>query len=290
MEGGPPAALHRFQPSESQAAIQAFPIDADAEPTLHPFLILLAVITGLVAGSFVNVVAHRIPLGRSVVHPASACPRCGSSISARDNIPVFGWLVLRGRCRACREPISVRYPVVEAAAGLLFLVTVEVVGLRWVLPAYLWFGGVTMALVLTDLDHKRLPNRIVYPGVVVGAALLGAGSVADMSWLSFGRALGGGAVYFGGLYLLALIARGGFGMGDVKMAALLGLFTAYVSWRVLAAAVFLAFGIGGAVAIGLMVLRKRNRKDEIPFGPSMIFASWIAVAYGETLVAWWLRR
>lgn len=257
---------------------------------MHPLLILLTLLIGLVVGSFVNVVAYRVPLGRSVVRPPSACPRCGSPISARDNVPVLGWLLLGGRCRQCRAKISVRYPLVEAGTSLLFLATVEVVGVRWLLPAYLWFGGVTMALVLTDLDHKRLPNRIVYPGVAVGAVLLGAGSVADANWPSFLRALGGGVVYFVGLYLLALVARGGFGMGDVKMAALLGMFTAYVSWRVLAAAVFLAFGIGGAVAIGLMVLRKRNRKDEIPFGPSMIVASWIAISYGETLVSWWLRR
>lgn len=250
---------------------------------------ILAGLLGLVFGSFLNVVAYRVPLGRSVVQPPSACPSCGTAIRPRDNIPVVSWLVLRGRCRDCSAPISSRYAIVEAATGILFAFTTLLVGLRWVLPAYLWFVAVALVLVLTDLDHKRIPNRILYPGSVVGLVLLASGSIADGDVGDLGRAILGGVFYFVGLFLLALIARGGFGFGDVKLAFLLGLFTAYRSWGALVVGVFLAFLIGGVVSIGLLVTKRRTRKDAIPFGPSLIVGAWIAIAYGAEIADWYLE-
>lgn len=243
---------------------------------------------GLAFGSFLNVVAYRVPLGLSVVRPPSACPTCNAPVRPRDNIPVISWFLLRGKCRDCDSPISFRYPVVEALTGALFAATVLVVGLVWTLPAYLWFGAVTTALILTDLDHKRIPNRILYPGTLVGTILLAVGSSIDVRFGDFGRAVVGGLIYFSGLFLLALIARGGFGFGDVKLAFLLGLFTTFRGWEHLIVGVFLAFFIGGLVAILLLITRRKGRKDAVPFGPSLVVGGWIGIAFGLEIANWYL--
>lgn len=251
-------------------------------------LAAVAGVFGLVFGSFINVLAYRVPIGRSVVHPPSACPNCGSPVQPRDNIPVISWFVLRGRCRSCASPFSFRYPAVEALTGLLFASTVLVVGLVWALPAYLWFLGVTMTLILTDFDHKRIPNRILYPGTIVGTIMLFLGSLLDGNLSAFWRGGLGGICYFAGLFLLAVIARGGFGFGDVKLSFMLGLFAAYHGWKHFGVAVFMAFFIGGFVSIALLVSRRRGRKDSIPFGPSLAAGSWIGIAFGASIADWYL--
>ena len=254
----------------------------------HMIEIFVAGFVGLLIGSFVNVVAYRIPQGISVITPASACPSCGHEIRSRDNLPVIGWLMLRGRCRDCDAPISIRYPMVEAATAGTFAAAAGLLGPVWVLPAYLWFGGVTIALVLTDLDIKRIPNRILYPGTIVAAILLGGGAALDGDLAQFGRALIGGAGYFSLLLLVALVARGGFGFGDVKLAFLLGMFTAYRAWGSLFVAVLGSFVIGGLLSIGLLAARRVGRKDAIPFGPSMVLGSYVGIAFGESLARWYI--
>jgi len=248
-----------------------------------------AALFGLIAGSFVNVVAHRVPQDRSVVRPGSACPHCDHPIRPRDNIPVVSWVLLRGKCRDCAAPISARYPIVEALTAVLFASVPLSLGLAWVIPAYLWYLGVTMALNLTDLDHKRIPNRILFPGIAVGAVLLGTGALLDGAMGSFGRGVAGAAVYFVVLLVVALVARGGFGFGDVKLAFLLGMFSAYLGWGHLAVAGVGAFLVGGVLALVLLLSGRRGRKDAIPFGPSMILAAWIALWFGDQIVEWWLR-
>ncbi len=243
---------------------------------------------GLLIGSFLNVVAYRVPLGRSVVSPPSACPECHHPIRPRDNIPVLSWLLLRGRCRDCGAGIAVRYPMVEAVTGVLFAGTYLVIGPVWVLPAYLVFVSTTVALVLTDLDHKRIPNRILYPATGAVVVLLVAGAAADGTLSDVPRAGAGGVIYFGILLLIALAARGGFGMGDVKLAFLLGTILAFRSWDTLWSGIFLAFLIGGLVSLLLLITRKKGRKDAIPFGPPLIVGAWIAVVWGQQLVDWYL--
>lgn len=243
---------------------------------------------GLLIGSFLNVVAYRVPLGRSVVSPPSACPVCGNQIRSRDNIPVLSWVLLGGKCRDCGTPIPIRYPIVEAATGVLFAGTYLVVGSNWVLLAYLLFVATTVALILTDLDHKRIPNRILYPATVIAVLLLALGAAADGTLADLPRALAGGAIYFGILLVIALIARGGFGMGDVKLAFLLGTFLAFSSWETLGAGIFLAFLIGGLVSLLLLVTKRKSRKDAIPFGPPLIVGAWVAVVWGRQLVDWYL--
>lgn len=243
---------------------------------------------GLIVGSFLNVVAHRIPTGASVVRPPSACPKCQEPIKPRHNIPVISWFALRGKCASCGEPISARYPIVEATVAFLFAMTPIVIGVSWVLVAYWWFAGISFVLILTDLDHHRIPNRILYPGVVAGAVLLSAGALIDGDLGALGRAYLGAGAYFAFLLAVALIAKGGLGFGDVKLAVLLGMFTAYQSWRELIVAVAAAVFIGGAVAIVLLAARRKGRKDAIAFGPSMVLGSYVALAAGTQIADWYL--
>ncbi|NOY57174.1 MAG: prepilin peptidase [Actinobacteria bacterium] len=246
-------------------------------------------LAGLMVGSFLNVVAYRIPLGLSVVNPPSACPHCGHPIRPWDNIPVLSWLLLGGRCRDCGERISIRYPLVEVFTAGVFGASAWFIGQQWILIPYLWFAAVTIVLALTDLDHHRIPNRILYPGTIVGLLLLAGGAYADHAVENLPRALMGGAIYFVLLFIIALAARGGFGMGDVKLAFFLGLFLAYASWGTLVAGIFLAFSLGGLAAITLLVTRLRGRKDPIAFGPALIAGAWIAIPVGQSLLSWYLR-
>lgn len=251
-------------------------------------LSILGGLLGLLIGSFLNVVAYRIPLDRSIVHPGSACPACGNPVRARDNIPVVSWVLLRGQCRDCGAAISARYPLVEAATAAVFAAVPFIIPDLAAVPAYWWFGAVGITLVLTDLDHKRIPNKILFPGIVGGTVLLAVAAVATGEPGSFLRAIGGGAAYFGFFLALALVARGGFGFGDVKLAFLLGAFMAYQSWGVLAVGVMAAFLLGGVVAIGLLAAGRRSRKDAIPFGPSLIVGAFIAIVWGEQIVDWYV--
>lgn len=255
---------------------------------MTPILVLVAVLLGLAIGSFANVVAYRVPKGRSVVRPASACPHCGEAIAARDNLPIVSWVALRGRCRRCGDSISIRYPVVEALTAGLFVVAVFAIGARWVLPAYWWFIALTVTLTLTDLDHKLIPNRILFPGTIVGTALLLAGSLLDRDLAMFGWGLVGGAAYFVALFLIAIVARGGFGYGDVKLAFVLGLFTGYERPGFVFVAAFLAFLGGGLISILLLAFRIRGRKDAIPFGPYLVLGAYVVLVAGDSILDWYL--
>jgi leader peptidase (prepilin peptidase) / N-methyltransferase len=203
---------------------------------------------------------------------------------------------------ATRTPIrelregSKRVPLVAVATGLLFAATPVVMGVAWVLPAYLWFVTLTVTLTLTDLDDKLIPNRILFPGTAIGLILLYAGMGLDvwfgdatLGWLGVLRPLIGGAVYYGLMLILALVGpAGGMGGGDVKLAFLLGVFTAAVSFGVLVVAVLAAFIGGGLVSIFLIVFRRRGRKDAIPFGPYMIGGAYVALAWGGVIADWYL--
>ena len=244
---------------------------------------------GLSIGSFINVVAYRVPLKRSVLRPRSACPHCSHEIPWSENIPVISWLMLRGTCSECGARFSVRYLVVEVLTGVIFVSTVAVIGIDWVLPAYLWFAGVTITLTLTDLDHKLIPNRILYPGIVVGAVLLISGALMAGDPQGAVRALLGGLVYFGALLVVALVApAGGFGFGDVKLAVLLGMFTGYLGWGRIGVAFFFAFLLGGVLSILLLITGVKGRKDSIPFGPYLVLGAYVAIVAGDQILDWYL--
>jgi leader peptidase (prepilin peptidase)/N-methyltransferase len=260
-------------------------------------LVLAAVgVFGLLIGSFLNVVAYRVPAGLSIVSPPSACPGCGAPIRPRDNVPVFSWLVLRGRCRDCAEPISWRYPLVETATGALFVIVAvrfvpdvmtapdapRLIAAALQLIAFLYLAGVSVALTLIDLDTHKLPNSIVLPGYVVGALLLGAsglfaGDVAALATAGVGMA---------GLFILylviALISPRGMGFGDVKLAGVLGLFLGFLGVGPLLVGAFAAFVLGGLFGVVLMVFGP-GRNRGIAFGPWMLAGAWVGVFFGEAL-------
>jgi leader peptidase (prepilin peptidase)/N-methyltransferase len=175
----------------------------------------------------------------------------------------------------------------QLLTGALFAGTAAVVGTRWVLPAFLWMVAVTVTLTLTDLDRKLIPNRILFPGTAIAAGLLVVGALVDGEAAGLLRALAGGAGYFVFLLVVALAARGGFGMGDVKLSVLLGIFLAYESWAVFVVGVVGAFVLGGAVSLVLLVFRIKGRKDAIPFGPYLVAGTYLALAAGEAIADWY---
>lgn len=266
--------------------------------SIAPFVSVLVGVLGLAIGSFLNVVVYRVPAGMSVVAPASSCPGCGHDIRRRDNVPVISWLILRARCRDCSATISARYPLVEAATGLLFVAVAmfsmlapwsPLAGLdgtrglvrgALLLAAFLYVMAISVSLTLIDLDTHTLPNRIVLPAYIVLPLLLLAASAVSGDWAAALRGLIG-LVVLGFVYLaLALAVPGGMGLGDVKLAGVLGLVLAYLGWGPLAVGSFGAFLLGGTFAIVLLVVRRAGRRSGIPFGPWMLAGAWLGIAVG----------
>lgn len=246
-------------------------------------LVLACGVLGLIIGSFLNVVVWRVPRGESVVSPPSACPSCGHAIRARDNVPVLGWLALRGRCRDCRAPISARYPLVELLTGVLFAVMALRFGADWELPAYLYLAAVGLALALIDLDTKRLPDVLTLPSWGVAAVLLTLASVLGDHPGALLRALIGAAAV-GVFYFVTWFAYpAGMGFGDVKLAPVVGAYLGWVSYGATAVGVFLGFLYGGVVGIGVILLAKGGRKTKIPFGPFMLAGALTGILVGQQI-------
>ncbi len=233
-------------------------------------LVILVGLLGLLIGSFLNVVIWRVPRGESIVSPPSHCPGCDAEIAPRDNIPVISWLLLRGRCRNCGANISARYPGVELLTGVLFAAMAARFGLSWELPAYLYLTAIGVALAFIDLDTKRLPNALTLPSYPVMAALLLLPAVVEPAWPDFLRALLGGVALFVFYLVTALIYPAGMGMGDVKLAGVLGMALGWLGWGVLLVGGFLGFVYGAVVGIGLMIGGRAGRRTAIPFGPFMV--------------------
>lgn len=244
---------------------------------------------GILFGSFANVVIARVPAGQSTVSPASRCPSCGNPLRAIDNVPLLSWVLLRGRCRSCGAPISVQYPLVELAGGVLFAAMAWRFGLTWVLPAYLLFAWTLLVVAVIDARTRKIPNRLTYPLTPALAVLIVAGALLESQPFGAVRALAGAVAAFAFLFLLALISPRGMGLGDVKLAAFIGLGLGYLGWGHVVIGVFGAFLLGGVAAIALMAVRRRTRKDQIAFGPSMAVAAVVAVLFGHGLIDAYLR-
>jgi len=264
--------------------------------------VLAAGAFGTLIGSFLNVVVYRVPLGLSIVAPPSACGSCHHVIRAYDNIPLISWLMLRGRCRDCHAPISVRYPLVELAGGVAFAVVAWRFGTdvlmaptglaaaagALALVAFLYFAAIGIALALIDLDVHRLPDAIVLPAYVVGAVLLGVSAVLAGNPGSLLTALIGMVAAFA-LYLgLALIRPGAMGMGDVKLAGVIGLYLGWLGVPELVVGVAAAFLVGGVVGIGMLIARRSSR-TAIPFGPWMLLGAWIGALAGVPIAQAYLN-
>ncbi len=254
---------------------------------LATLAVIIAGLFGLIIGSFLNVVVWRVPRGESVVNPPSACPSCATPIKAYDNIPVVSWLLLRGRCRSCSEPISIRYPLVELGTGLAFagVVVGGILGLfsLALVPVLLYFAAITVALGLIDLDTRRLPNAIVLPSYLVVVALLAIASALTGDWWALLRALAGGVTLFLAYFVMILIYPKGMGFGDVKLAGVIGLILGWIGWGTLAVGGFAAFLLGGVFGIVLVLTHRAGRKTDIPFGPWMLSGAWVGICAGEVL-------
>ena len=236
-----------------------------------------AFIWGLIAGSFTTAVAHRVPRGESIVGPRSRCPTCGMQIAAYDNVPLLSWLALRGRARCCGEAISPRYPMTELAVGALYAATVLVL---WDDPSEVALGLVfvttLVAVTLTDLEWRVIPNKILIVSALLGVVIAAAtdpGSLPE-------RAVAAGAA--GGLLLLAALAYpGGMGLGDVKLAATMGLFLG----RAVAPALIIALLAGSLVGLAMMARHgAAARKRAIPFGPFLALGGVVGLLAGGELI------
>jgi leader peptidase (prepilin peptidase) / N-methyltransferase len=236
--------------------------------------IAIAAVFGGLIGSFLNVVIHRVPLGESLVSPASACPQCGSQIKPYDNVPVLSWLALRGRCRNCGAPISARYPAVELLTAAVFAGVVAARGADADLLAELPFVAVLIAVAGIDLEHHIIPNRILIPAAVWALA---AAVIVDVSNLP--ELLLAGAGGFLALLLAALAYPAGMGMGDVKLAGVMGL---YLGLSVIPA-LLAAFLAGALVGLGIIAVTG-DRKRGVPFGPFLALGGLVGVLAGPELV------
>ena len=243
---------------------------------------------GLVIGSFLNVVIHRVPERRSLSRPGSSCPACGAPIRPWDNIPVFSWLALRGHCRDCSAPISPRYPLVEALTAALFIAAAWRVGAHAELADYCVFFAFLVALSGIDLDHHIIPSRIVYPAGGASLVLLAVASGADHNWHRYQDAVIGGLMALAALFLIHVAVPRGMGFGDVRLAALIGLNLGWLGLAHVAVALFAGFLLGAVVGVALMAAGVASRKSRVPFGPFLAAGAVIGVLWGTTLVRWWL--
>lgn len=237
----------------------------------------LAFIGGMITGSFLGVVAHRVPQGRSIIGPRSECPACGATIAAYDNVPVISWLLLGGRCRSCDERIPARYPLIELAVGAAFAATAVVL---YDDPAQLALGlvfvAVLAAVTLTDLERGIIPNAVLLVGAVIGVAIVAATDPTSLPERAIAAAGAGG-------FLLAalLVHPRGMGMGDVKLAAVMGLFLG----SSVGPAMLVALAAGAVVGVAIMLSQGAEaRKRAIPFGPFLALGGVVGLLAGPELL------
>ena len=266
---------------------------------------------GTIIGSFLNVVIHRLPLAESIVFPNSHCPHCQSNIHFYDNVPVLSWLILRGRCRGCRAPISVRYPLVEFLTGVIFAIFFWHTGFSPLLPFELFFGASMIVLIFIDAAHLYLPNVVNYPGLALALLLrllfpllLNAAPFDDLAhpplnrlnlplWeisllgAFLGALCGGGSLWLVGWIWEKLRSVEAMGLGDVKMMFYVG---AFLGWRLTVLSIFLAALVGAVIGILQIATQKERRFDsKIPFGIFLGMGSMISMVFGGQLINWYLN-
>ena len=243
--------------------------------------IVFMALLGLVTGSFLSVVAHRVPLGESIVAPRSRCPSCGTQIAAYDNVPLFSFLALRGRCRHCEARVPITYPLLEAGLAAVFvglLLAFEGDGIEIALGAAL--AATLATITLTDLEHRRIPNVVLIVSALIGLALLVLGdrdALADH--------LIAAAAAFGALFLVALAYPRGMGMGDVKLAGVMGLYLG----KAVAPALLIGFAVGALYGLALIARHgSAARKQAVPFGPFLALGGIVALFVGDEIVDWYV--
>ena len=238
---------------------------------------------GLAVGSFLNVCIYRLPRGQSVVGPASRCPSCGRGLSWFENVPVVSWILLGGRCRTCRNAISMMYPTVEAITAFVFVLQCLQVGWQPLLGVRLVFVAVMIVLCVIDLQTKILPDVITVPGVAVG---LVSSCFLEPGWTSslVGMVAGGGILWAVGRVYFLIRGQHGMGMGDVKMLAMIG---AFLGWQSMLIALLLASLLGSAVGVAMIMLRQGGMQSALPFGSFMAVSALISISVGQSLLRWY---
>ena len=246
-------------------------------------VVALSAVYGLVIGSFLNVVIARVPVGESVIKPASRCPKCATPLRAYDNIPVLSWLLLGRKCRSCRTPISVQYPAVELGTAVVFSLVAWRIGAHADLPAHLVAAAGFVALAVIDLQTKRLPDRVVFPSVALTAIGFVAAAMIDERFGDLGRAGIGAAAAFGALLVVHLVRPDGMGFGDVKLAALCGLVLGWHGLADVIVGIYGGFVLGAVIGVALMAFGRVRRGVTIPFGPFLAAGTMLAVLAGNGL-------
>jgi len=244
----------------------------------------IAAVFGALVGSFLNVCIYRLPLGTSIVWPASACPHCRREISWFENLPIVSYLALRGRCRTCREPIGMRYPIIEAITAAMFGAAWWYYGPSALLVSRLIFGCALIVLFAIDLEHHLLPNVITLPGIVVGFAL---SFFTEPGWADslIGIVVGGGSLLLMFYLYLAVRKREGLGMGDPKMLAMIG---AFLGWKMTLVALMFASFAGSFFGLAMMATRRGSMESMLPFGCFLAVGAAVAATIGPSIVQWYL--
>ena len=248
------------------------------------FIRLSFLIYGLCVGSFLNVCIYRIPLSKSLVRPASSCPNCKTPIKIYDNIPVLSYLFLGGRCRACKTPISFRYPLIELANGLLWMFCYMRYGMNPPCFIYLAFLSTLLVITFIDIDHRIIPDKISLPGIPV--FFIGALFLPDVGYLNsiFGILLGGGSLLLVAEGYRLITKQEGMGGGDIKLLAMIG---ALLGWKGVFFTIFAASAVGTVVGLLVMIATRNNMKLAVPFGPFLAFGAALHVFAGEELIRWY---
>ena len=243
---------------------------------------------GFTVGSFLNVCLDRLPRGESILNPPSHCQACHHRLAAKDLIPIFSYLWLRGHCRYCQAPIPKRLPWVELATGGMFAFLYASYGLTPKLGVMAFYSCLFIIIFVVDLEQGLILNKVVYPGMAVAllfALFLPQPWITQLKFHGIANFAVGGSIGFALLLLIAIISRGGMGWGDVKLAALIGLATGF---PLVLLALLIGAIIGGLVAVALLIAKKRGRKEAIPFGPFLSLATLVTLLWGSSILDWYL--
>lgn len=247
-------------------------------------------VLGLVVGSFLSVLVWRVPRKESVVRPRSSCPSCGTQLAARDNVPVVSWLLLRGRCRTCSTRISVRYPLLELSSAALFAATAAHLGFTFALPAYLVLAASLLALSAIDLDHRLLPNKIIFPTGYAVAVLLLLAALAEGEPRRIVWAAIGGVGSFALFFALHFISPGGMAYGDVRFSFVLGMAVGWLGIGLVPLFLFVSFLVSAVTGVIYAAATGKGLKASIPFGPFLALGAEVAIFVGRPLVDAYLGR
>ena len=247
-------------------------------------MLVASVVMGLVIGSFLTVVADRVPRGASVLAPPSACGSCGHRLTAPDLVPIGSWIALRGTCRHCGTAIGAEPLVIELANTALFVAFGLKFGAEAVLVAYWCLAAALVALVWIDLQEFRLPREITYVAFTISLMIMMNAAVIDREYGNLRDALLGAGIELLIMWVIFIASRGGMGDGDVRLAPLLGLHLGYVSLAIVPVGLFFGFLIGAVVGVTMMATSKAGRKTALPFGPFLAAGTVVAIFSGEQFV------